>query len=363
MVDLVKNPAVVNEANYADMWIEHTPVFKVVVGFTDQSDRKGLLEQIDPKIRRYVQFRTVKFKPSEIERRLQAYGQLFEQAGIEVTGRFIPKNQKFEITLASEAQRNAAQALIPASERADVQFTVGKMPSTEQTEPTRVQAGDWVTGGYTIHHSKPEWTEGSPWCTVGYTVTYGTNKKALVTAGHCERPLYLYTQGHYVTLGDPIVSKTQSFSGIYDYALYDITGIQTSNGVHYRNYEAIPEFSGEWLYVTGYYARTTTSAGWTVCKSGYTTGITCGIIQTTYSLKSGVTGYVEVADSGQHRLSAGGDSGGPWFAYPGRSTSIIAVGIHTAGIKGGCTDKACIAWYMPIERIWAHNSSVRLITQ
>jgi hypothetical protein len=46
-----------NDPAYADIYIQHEPVYKIIVSFSDKKDRKAFLDQLDPKIRRYVQLK------------------------------------------------------------------------------------------------------------------------------------------------------------------------------------------------------------------------------------------------------------------------------------------------------------------
>ncbi len=57
-------------------------------------------------------------------------------------------------------------------------------------------------------------------------------------------------------------------------------------------------------------------------KSGNTTGISCDEITNGNATHDGVAGWIEVANPKQPNVSSGGDSGGPWFLYSGKSTTI-----------------------------------------
>lgn len=46
-----------NDPNYADMYIQHTPVYKIVVLFADNKDRHQFLKSLDPKMQKYVQLK------------------------------------------------------------------------------------------------------------------------------------------------------------------------------------------------------------------------------------------------------------------------------------------------------------------
>lgn len=100
--------------------------------------------------------------------------------------------------------------------------------------------------------------------------------------------------------------------------------------------------------------------GMPVCKSGMTTGFTCGTVQS--SSVSGTddrgvsySSFVKVSGSSQQVIAFGGDSGAPVFSYPNGSYEIVAYGI----LKGGstdaygrpCTGSACSFSYMPIDRV------------
>lgn len=39
-----------NDPAYADIYIQHEPVYKIIVSFSDKKDRKAFLDQLDPKI-------------------------------------------------------------------------------------------------------------------------------------------------------------------------------------------------------------------------------------------------------------------------------------------------------------------------
>lgn len=335
----------------------------MIVTFLDKTDRSAFIKSLDPKLQRYVLTRVVSRKRSQNMQALQTMGQLLNGAGLKFDAGYYPQTQKLIVTVADNGDAQKARALVPQDLQGLVQVRVGPLVATEQaTAPVGAQAGDFAQGGMTIHHSFPDREEGEPWCTAGFSVTYGSGKQGIVTAGHCGPPLHLYIVDHYIRLGDPIVPLTQSWNGVYDYAIYDVGTATARNIVEYKDYNAIPEFPDRGTFrVTNWISGASSRVGYTTCKSGFTTGITCGKVLSTF-VGSGIHyGYVEVGDSTQQRLSAPGDSGGPWFYYMSGSTDVYAMGIHSRGIPRGttCATTSCRAYYMPIDRIWAHNSTVR----
>lgn len=172
-----------------------------------------------------------------------------------------------------------------------------------------------------------------------------------------------------ITFSSPLIKKEEKLdprdnsgdrvSDKYDYQVWDATGLDLDNQIYFKNTYGIPEFAkpnGKFR-VTKILSFANQKKGMIVCKSGAVTGISCGEIINANATHDDVSGWIRVGNSKQPNISAGGDSGGPWFVYPGKSTNITAVGIHTAG-----RDNPDDATYMPIEYIYDNNNlSISLI--
>jgi hypothetical protein len=347
-----------NDPAYADIYIQHEPVYKIIVSFSDKKDRKAFLDQLDPKIRRYVQLKNVAKSRGDVNRDLESIAAALKDSGIGYTGGYDLPTSKFEITVESDADRQRVVGLLPANLKNDIQISIGPLPKT-QAAPYGVKTGDTVTGGTKIY---TEANNTSGWCTLGYSVTYGSPaKRGILTSAHCPTPMYFAVNGAWVTLHTPIVEQQ---TGKYDYQIWETTGLASNNKIFYRNINSIPEFpaSGS-LSMTTITTFLNQKAGMVVCKSGATTGITCGKIIDGNALYNGATGWIKVSHTQQIDLSDPGDSGGPWFLYPGTSTTISGVGVHTAGSKGSGTGPAGYSYYMPIDYIDDHMSSVSTVKQ
>jgi hypothetical protein len=350
------------QAPYDDVWIEHEPQFKVIVTFIANADRTSFIKSLDPKLQRYVMTRVVSRKRTENQQALESLGKVLSGAGLRFDSGYYPQTQKLIVTVANNDDAQKARQLVPQDLQGLVQVRVGPLVTNQQTTaPVGAMPGDYAQGGMTIHHSFPDREEGQPWCTAGFAVTYGSGKQGIVTAGHCGPPLHLYINDHYIALGNPIVPLSTSWTGIYDYAIYDIGSAVGRNIVEFKDYNSIPEFPDRGTFrVTNWITGASQRVGYATCKSGFTTGITCGKILSTFVGSGGNYGFVEVGDSTQERLSKPGDSGGPWF-YQATSVDVYAMGIHSRGIGATqtCSTTTCRAYYMPIDRIWAHNTTVR----
>ncbi|MFC0819920.1 S1 family peptidase [Moraxella marmotae] len=358
-----------NDPNYADMYIQHTPVYKIVILFSDNKNRHQFLKSLDPKLQRYVQLKNVKKSRSQYEQELNELGKLIQTLGIPYTAKFDLEKQRYEVTVENKDDFNAIkQEAKKLSFKNDIHLEIGSLP-VSQSAPTGVQKGDKVFGGNKIT-LQPNNTGG--YCTIGYAVNYKVGaiaKQGILTAGHCSKSINIDINGRNIAFSNPIVwysSKEGRYgdgkNDKYDYAVFDATGLALTNEVKYKNTNGIPEFAkpAGTFKVTKTLGFMNQKKGMIVCKSGQTTGITCGEITNGNYTRNGASGWIEVKNSKQPNVSAGGDSGGPWFLYPGKATTITAVGIHSAGDEPSANVED-FAIYMPIDYIDDHNSSISLI--
>ena len=350
-----------NDPGFTDTWIEHTPVFKVVIAFADAKDRRSLLESIPPRLRRYAQLRTVPRSRSQRKANQQEIEKAFRAAGFEFGGGFDPITGKYDMVVEDARAISGVRQALPPNLRDDVTIRVGELPRPE-APPTGVQSGDWIVGGFPLYPVKTD-----AQCTFGYPVRFKpsgstTEVKGILTARHCLEIAYHYYNGHWITFGAPVIAPARS--GIYDYEIFESTGLDDDNSyeVYYENRSNLPGISTRNYYrIYAWAASTSQSVGDIVCKSGQQTGLTCGRITRKDGYYQGVYAWIEVANSThsgyQADISDNGDSGGPWFFDPGTGTSAIATGIHVSGSGVGAS---ATALYMPLERIDDHNNTVRL---
>jgi hypothetical protein len=357
-----------NDPAYGDIFIKHEPVFKIVISFADKSDRKPFLESLDPKLRRYVQLRTAKKSRSVFNRELEELNAAVRNMTIPFTSHYDLETERFVVTVADAAAADRVRAALPAARKIETVVEVGILPKREAL-PTGVQAGDRLHGGKPVFEVQGD---ARYYCSLGYAVNLtheGVAKKGILTAGHCVNTMYVDYGGRYVTLSGPLIDKPHNdpldggdgISDKFDYQIWDATGLTVDNTIWYKDINSIPEFADtgtlRMTAITGFMNQ---KVGMVVCKSGHTTGITCGEIVNGNKTWDGVAGWIEVSKTKQRDISDFGDSGGPWFLYPGTSTTITGVGIHAAGGGIGSTSTAI---YMPIDYIDDHNSTVSTIKQ
>jgi streptogrisin C len=177
-------------------------------------------------------------------------------------------------------------------------------------------------------------------CSLGFNATKG-GANVFITAGHCAEGYQTFRRSG-VTLG---TTQAYSFPG-NDYAYSSLTSSWTGMA-------AVDMYDGYARSVTG---SSSAAVGSAVCKSGRTTGWTCGSIQSknvtvnynngdgTYSTVSGLTK--------SNTCTEGGDSGGSWMS------GTLAQGVTSGGAGYGagavCGEKVGqpnIAYFQPVGEI------------
>ncbi len=356
------------DETYGDMYIQHEPVFKIIVLFADKADRKTFLDALDPKLRRYVQVKQAKRSRGRAARELDELNAALNAQTFPFTSKYDLANERFVVTVESDPVAARVQQLLPETRKVETDVLVAPLPKPAITPPTGTQAGDTVNGG------QPVWSGAGGtggWCSLGYAVNFtsgGVTKRGILTAGHCYASMKAYLTNHDVTFSDPLVRKPAKVGGItpdgvsdkWDYLIWETTGLSVSSSISYVDKSSIPEFPAMGtLKLTGISTFINQKAGMVVCKSGHTTGITCGEITSGNATHDGVAGWIEVSKSKQALLADQGDSGGPVFYYPGASTTITGVGLTSASnLVSGPTG---VMIYMPIDYIDDHFSTVNTI--
>ncbi|MEA3011159.1 MAG: streptogrisin [Sphingomonadales bacterium] len=365
-----------SEPDFGDMYIKQEPQFRIVVLFANSSDRKDFLDSLDPKLRRYVQLKTAKKSRGVFTRELTELSAALNALKLPFTAKYDLETEKYVVNVETEEAAARVRASLPETRKVETLVQVVPLPKV-QSAPTGVVAGDALPGGSAVFVSQlPAGTTDATVrssdladCTLSYAVGYtigGVAKRGILTAGHCPDTMVARIGGHYVTLSGPDVQRpnrdTDGLSDKYDFQIFDTTGITVDNRVGYFDENSIPEFpdSGE-LRLTAITSFLNQKAGMVVCKSGANSGITCGSITNGNLTWDGVPGWIEVSKTNQRVISVGGDSGAAWFLYPGSSTTITGVGVHTAG--NAVPGTTGIAIYMPIDYIDDQNSTINTIKQ
>lgn len=222
-------------------------------------------------------------------------------------------------TLSVDVKDNVVEVTVPERSNADTRAFLRQARSFgDAVEVTRVSG---IPRTAALHGGEAI-TGGQGRCSAGFVAEGGY----VITAGHCTDAISSWDtgEGH---LGSSVESD---FPGD-DYGLIRIEGSVDAAG-------AVVDGSGT-TDITG---AGTPPVGTYLCKSGSTTGTTCGTIRgydATVDYPSGkVSGLIET-----DICSQGGDSGGALF------DGGTAVGVVSGGTDTGCSSSSFRSYFQPVE--------------
>jgi streptogrisin D len=195
----------------------------------------------------------------------------------------------------------------------------GAAVRVERTAAVHTQA---FYGGQAIYRARSR-------CSAGFNTRSGSGRNYVLTAGHCANLGGTWTASGGQTIGQVAAS---SFPG------NDFGAVRISNPAALDPRGGVLD-NGALRDITG---ASRVLVGSTACKTGSTTGTTCGQVQA-YDV---TVNYAEGTVYGLTRTNIctqPGDSGGPLFA------SSQAQGITSGGTIGGCNPTTFRSFFQPAD--------------
>jgi Alpha-lytic protease prodomain/Trypsin len=254
-----------------------------------------------------------------------------------------------EVTVTRTAgAHDAATNAFLARARALGDVTVTAAPASEAPQTT-----DGLYGGLEYGHtfrSDGTWTV----CSLGFNAVDSANRYVNVTAGHClsSRPsLYRYVGSTAYLIG-----STRSFN----YPGRDYGVFNNSYPSYWTPVAAVANYAGGSIAVRGSWGNPPVGA--TVCKSGRTTGFTCGTITALNQTVVYSGGYTIYGLTRHNACVEGGDSGGANISSGGYALGMTS-GASTS--SGKCLSKVGgqnVSWYQPIVPALNANGLRLLVT-
>jgi Alpha-lytic protease prodomain/Trypsin len=186
-------------------------------------------------------------------------------------------------------------------------------------------------------------------CSIGFNTVDALNRNVVLTAGHCVKASGWLSRNGYL-IGS---TRTANFPGD------DFGTFWNSYPSYWQPSTSVYLYNGTYATVAGQWDNPPVGA--TVCKSGRTTGFTCGTI----TALNQTVAYPEGTVSGLVRHTAcveGGDSGGANISA-GYYALGVTSGAATVKGTGECLSKvgqANVSWYQPIGEALTANG-VRLV--
>ena len=196
----------------------------------------------------------------------------------------VPTNT-VRVTVPAAAQDRATRAFVALARSSSAAVRVST--TTGSIGTTALYGGDQVemSNGYI--------------CSLGFNGYDSSGRSIFLTAGHCGA-------------GYPTFSHNGSYIGgtrAYTFPGHDYSFVNIDNPGAWAPQPVVNEYNGYGVYV---YGSSQAAVGSSVCKSGRTTGCTCGTIQA-YNV---TVNYPEGTVYGLTQANActeGGDSGGSWM--------------------------------------------------
>jgi hypothetical protein len=356
---------------FGGVWVDHVPTFKIVIAFTGAGDRKAFLDRLPAKSRRHVQIRNAAKPLAAAQKDVDQILQALSGAKIAFETYFEPRSQNYVVTVKDQSAAGTARGLIPAALRSAVNVRVGPVTETFQTN---VRSGDQVYGAWDLLDSG-----GQPTCTYGFAGRDSSGRDSILTAGHCRtNPPFVIgasSDGNHLVQLPTATATEMRYGDLYDFRYHPVVGLMTGYWVYFKNSKPVVGYTqyvntvagvgpGDYFTVKGTVKQTSYNSNhyvdMPVCKSGYTTGFTCGKVVANWvsgTDSKGVSyrGFVKVSGSSQPVIAFGGDSGGPVFSPPDSAYDIVALGLLKGGgtnsTGGPCVGSSCFYSYMPIDRV------------
>ncbi len=203
----------------------------------------------------------------------------------------------------------------------------------------RIETAEGVATPLVDVYGGREYVSGGGLCSIGFPVRVrNSSTRGFVTAGHCG------PRGTRVSIGGANVGTVQRTN---------FPGDDMSWASHRNSDRQLPFVN---FYnggsVSDYRIRGSRVAaiGAVVCRSGRTTGLRCGRIQSRNA--SANYGSGPVFGLTQSTACAGrGDSGGSWVASGGQAQGVTSGGILPGGSNSNCGVSTPTSWFQPVNEI------------
>ena len=124
-----------NLPGFSDLYIEHVPRWHVVVAFTEPPSPDKVIALAPRTIRDRIFIRTAKRTQKQIGADLEAITVAVNRLGIDYTGGYDPKTQRFHVMVGAPAMVQRVRAVLPNSVRTDTDIKVGALPVPERALP------------------------------------------------------------------------------------------------------------------------------------------------------------------------------------------------------------------------------------
>lgn len=202
------------------------------------------------------------------------------------------------------------------------------------------ESAEYLVGGF-------QYNFGTSYCSVGFNTVDSANRPVVLTAGHCLQTSPTVSRNGFI-IG---ASRTLNFP------TDDFGTFWNSYPSYWIPTASVYKWNNTYMNVRGSWDNA--PVGTTVCKSGRTTGWTCGVIQA-YNQTVNYSGRVVYGLVRHNACVEEGDSGGANMSTGGYALGITSGASLYAGKCGSRTGQANTSYYQPIGEALSRNG-LRLV--
>lgn len=110
---------------FGGAWYEHSPCYRLVLGFKDGLPRQWVVDAAEPELRPYLAFGRIKYSQAEREQARLAISEALSSAGVPFVLMISVTPPYFTVQARTAAEVQTAMRVIPLRYRSDVSFSVG----------------------------------------------------------------------------------------------------------------------------------------------------------------------------------------------------------------------------------------------
>jgi hypothetical protein len=322
-----------NPGRFAGLWVEHEPVFRIVVRLKGGAPAGPEFDRAATHSRTPVKFVSgAAATEAEVLDRIQA-----------ALPRFRAELPELQGTDTDVRTGDIVLTVFAPGAAGEVAKRKGAALAREIGHPVRVHLI-----GAPLQQQHTRGGANLSTCTAGFVVANSAGTRGVTTAAHCGS-----TQTYFEFGGT-------SYPATFVAERYDADeDVQWHTTTHDEYPEFYADLTTTARVLTGRRLRSSTAVGNTACHRGKNSGYSCGSVQSTtfqptYSCNGFTCSATYISVAGPSLACEGGDSGGPWF------NGQTAFGVHVAGANTSPSPGDCsLAVYMSTD--YLSNLGVSLV--
>ena len=240
------------------------------------------------------------------------------------------------VTVTAGAFDTRTAAMLKLAARFGDSVRVDPQPAAQAPRP----AAEWLVGGFEFVPPS------GGFCSIGFNTLDAYNRNVVLTAGHC------VTTSGGVSRNGYLIGQTWTAN----YPTDDFGTFSNSYPSYWQPSPSVYKYNGTYTRVVGQW--NSPPVGATVCKSGRTTGYTCGTIKALNQTVAYRGGYLLYGLVRHDACVEPGDSGGANITPSGFALGVTSGAGTVSETDTRCLSKigrANVSWFQPIGEALSMN--------